>query len=220
MSRRRLPRRTLTKGAAALAVLAALFVAAPNAFGQADTAQRERETGARTTIGAPNATACMAALAAGDSSDEAMAFCNRAVESENLPRATRLAIRINRGAMHLRRREGTEALADFDAVIATDRRNAEAYLNRGMALIMINQPGQAVASITQALSLGVQNPHIAYFNRGAAREQLGDLRGAYEDYTTALEIRPDWGPANQELARFVRGRRDTLAQTLSQSGTP
>lgn len=218
MSRRRLPRRSLTLSASAVAVFALLFVAAPNASAQADSAQRERETGARTTIGAPNATACMQAVSTGDSSDEAMAACTRAVESENLPRATRLAIRINRGAMHLRRREGTEALADFDAVIAVDRRNAEAHLNRGMALIMTNQPGLAVAAITQALSLGVQNPHIAYFNRGAAREQLGDLRGAYEDYNTALEIRPDWGPANQELARFVRGRRDTLAQTLNNSG--
>lgn len=211
----------MIQGALFATILAALFVAAPNAHAQlGGVGQRERETGSRTTVGAPNAQACMDAIVAGNSTDEAMAFCNRAVESENLPRATRLAIRINRGAMHLRRHEGADALADFDAVIAVDRRNAEAHLNRGMALIMMNQPGPAVAAITQALSLGVQNPHIAYFNRGAAREQLGDVRGAYEDYNTALEITPDWGPANQELARFVRGRRDTLAETLNTTGTP
>ena len=211
----------MIQGALFAGILGALFVAAPNAHAQlGGVGQRERETGARTTVGAPNAQACMDAIAAGNSSNEAMEFCNRAVESENLPRATRLAIRINRGAMHLRRHEGEAALADFDAVIEVDRRNAQAHLNRGMALIMLNQPGQAVAAITQSLSLGVDNPHIAYFNRGAAREQLGDFRGAYEDYNTALEIRPDWGPANEELARFVRGRRDTLAQSLNGTGTP
>src|SRR5690606_13197455 len=106
-----------------------------------------------------------------------------------------IATRINRGATHLRRREGEAALADFDAVIAMDRRHGEAHLNRGAALVLLGQPGPAVAAITEALGLDVREPHKAYFNRGAAREQLGDLRGAFEDYNTALDIQPDWGPA-------------------------
>jgi hypothetical protein len=44
--------------------------------------------------------------------------------------------------------------------------------------------------MTEALGLGVREPHKAYFNRGAAREALGDLRGAYEDYSTALKSSP------------------------------
>jgi len=82
----------------------------------------------------------------------------------------------------------------------------------------MQQYGAAIAEITQALSLGVSEPHKAYFNRAAAREALGDLRGAYEDYRTALEIQPDWGPANAELARFARSRRDTLASRLGEDG--
>ena len=80
--------------------------------------------------------------------------------------------------------------------------------------------GEAVAAITEALGLGVREPHKAYFNRGAAREALGDLRGAYEDYSTALEIQPDWGPANAELARFARARREHLADALGEPDTP
>jgi tetratricopeptide (TPR) repeat protein len=84
----------------------------------------------------------------------------------------------------------------------------------------LGRHGQAIAAITEALGLGVQEPHKAYYNRGAAREALGDLRGAYEDYSTALEIQPDWGPANAELARFARNRRDHLATVLADQPTP
>jgi Tfp pilus assembly protein PilF len=66
----------------------------------------------------------------------------------------------------------------------------------------------------------VREPHKAYLNRGVARENLGDLRGAYEDYSTALQIQPDWGPANAELARFARGRQEHLANVLGASQTP
>ena len=82
---------------------------------------------------------------------------------------------------------------------------------------MMGRPGPAVAAITEALSLGVREPHKAYFNRAGAREALGDVRGAYEDYSTALEIQPDWGPSGAELARFARARREQLANILNQS---
>jgi len=218
MSRRGLPRRIPPF---AFAVAAALL-AAPVALAQrTDPAEREREVGARTLIGTPAAQACSAYVAAGDTSDDALAACDGAMRGERLGRQLMLATRINRGALHLRRQNGQAALADFDAAIEMDRRNAEAHLNRGAALIMLRQPGPAVAAITEALGLGVREPHKAYFNRGAAREALGDLRGAYEDYSTALEIQPDWGPANEELARFVRGRREHLAEVLSdETATP
>jgi len=209
MSRARLPRRIPI--AAALAALALAGTAA----GQTSSG-RERDVGARTTIGAPNAQACSDAVGAGDYSDAALAACTRAINTERLNRQLQIATRINRGATHLRRREGEAALADFDAVIGMDRRHAEAHLNRGAALVMLSQPGPAVAAITEALGLGVREPHKAYFNRGAAREQLGDLRGAFEDYNTALDIQPDWGPANDELARFVRNRREHLAEVLGE----
>jgi hypothetical protein len=44
---------------------------------------------------------------------------------------------------------------------------------------------------------------------------MSNLRGAYEDYETALQIQPDWGPAQAELQRFVRMKRDTLALKLN-----
>lgn len=163
-----------------------------------------------------NARRCSDAVMAGDSSDATIDVCTRALAYRRITRDATLLLHINRGVTFLRRSQGEQALADFDAVIAIDRRSAEAHLNRGAALVQLNRHGQAIAAITEALGLGVREPHKAYFNRGAAREALSDLRGAYEDYTTALEIQPDWGPANAELARFARTRREHLATVLNE----
>lgn len=162
---------------------------------------------------------CIVNVAAGDSSDTTLAACTRALRNPRLPDASEEQLLINRGIVHLRRRDSAAAIADFDAVLEEDEDNAEAHLNRAAALVQMGQHGPAIAEITEALSLGVTEPHKAYFNRGLAREALGDVRGAYEDYSTALEIEPDWGPASAELARFARNRRDHLATVLNDPST-
>lgn len=208
MSGRPLPRRLTVAFAAAVLLQIASGAAAQS------TPPSERLTTARTAYGTPNAVACAERAGRGEATEQALADCTRAIDQERLVRSDQAALLINRGAIHLRRREGEAALADFDAVIRMIPRHAEAHLNRGAALIMLGQPGPAVAAITEALTLGVREPHKAYYNRGAAREALGDLRGAYEDYSTALEIQPDWGLASQELERFVRLRRERLASVV------
>jgi tetratricopeptide (TPR) repeat protein len=200
--------------ALALAATAGVILAlAPVALAQ-DTApeNRSRQSTARTSLGAPMASLCAAAAVEGRSDDEAARACDQAVATERLNRANMIATQINRGAIYLRRRDGAQALAAYDAVLELDDEHAEAHLSRGIALQMLGRPGPAVAAITEALSLGVAQPHMAYYYRAAARESLGDVRGAYEDYRTALEIEPNWGPAFEELARFARVRRDELAE--------
>jgi tetratricopeptide (TPR) repeat protein len=169
--------------------------------------------------GDAHAQRCVQAAVNGDASDRAIEECTRALRYPNLSNAGAQQVITNRGVLRLRRSEYEMALADFDEVIRRNSENAEAHLNRGTALLQLRRPGDAIAALTEALGLGVAEPYKAYFNRGAARESLGDLRGAYEDYSTALEIRPDWGPANAELARFARTRRDHLATVLDGEGT-
>lgn len=171
---------------------------------------------ARSRIGRPAAQACAQAANAGAFDDSALATCDAALNDQDLTRTAAIALYINRGAMHLRRKEGALALADFDQVVAREPKNAEAFVNRGAALVMLGRPGPAVAALTEALSYGVKEPHKAFFNRGAAREALGDARGALEDYETALAIKPQWAPAEQELARFIRARRDILVTRLAE----
>jgi tetratricopeptide (TPR) repeat protein len=183
------------------------------------TAQDPTTEPRATTIvgGDGHARRCGQATNEGDTSDRAVATCERALRYPRLTREAEIQLRVNLGVMHMRRTENEAAVAQFDAVIAMDPRNAEAHLNRGAALVQLRDFGPAIAAITEAMGLGVREPHKAYFNRGAAREALGDARGAYEDYRTALEIQPDWGPANAELARFARTRRDQLASRLGET---
>ncbi len=229
MTRRAMPQRRLRTGSGGLgtavaALLAlALFAMPGNARADGQSDASERNKGARTVVGAMDSIACSKAAANSLLDDESIAACDRALSTERLSRANRIATLTNRGALHLRRREAEQALADFDAIIALEARHAEAHLNRGAALVMLRRPGPAVASITTALTYGVSAPHKAYFNRAAAREAMGDVRGAYEDYNTALTIVPDWGAAEAELSRFARGRRERLAAQLSETapgGTP
>ena len=166
-----------------------------------------------------NVRQCSVLFSMGDTTDAVLGACTRALSYRRLTHDNAVQINMALGVIHLRRREGDSAIAAFDAVLALEPRNAEAHLNRGAGLVMIHQPAPAVGEITQALSLGVREPEKAYYNRGAAREALGDLRGAFEDYSTALQIRPQWAPADQELARFVRGRREHLAAVLGEQHT-
>lgn len=160
---------------------------------------------------------CARLVSEGDASDAALTACDRALTTARLDWRDRMATLLNRGILHARRNEASAALEDFDAAIQLDENNAEAWLNRGVALMMLEQPGQAVAALTEALSRGVSQPHLAYFNRAAAREALGDRRGAHEDYSAALEIQPDWGQADAERQRLARSRSEWLAAMLEDS---
>lgn len=205
--------------------LAALGVG-PAVAQSTETEAQSRAKAITTVVGAPASVNCAVVAAAGRFDDEAFGYCNRAIEVERLNRANRIVTLNNRGALYLRRAasdatrkrtDGASALADFDAVLRLDARNADGHLNRGSALVMTGEFGEAVAAFTEALGLGVRQPHKAYLNRGAARESLGDLRGAFEDYQTALAINPEWALAEAELARFVRNSRDRVAGRIGET---
>lgn len=209
MSRGLLPRRIPV-----LVAACAMFLWAGAAHAQS------RASGGNVVLGTTEAAACATAAANSDASPVALRRCDTALSDRNLDNNRRLATLVNRGALYALQQDHQAALADFDAAIALDPRAPQPYFNRGTTLIILGRPGEAVAAFTEALGLGVREPFKAYYNRAAAREALGDIRGAYEDYSTALQIEPDWGPANAELARFVRNRRETLSAELSGEPTP
>jgi tetratricopeptide (TPR) repeat protein len=168
----------------------------------------------------PHARRCATVLNSGDVSDQAVQECTSALGYARLSREGHIELQVARGVLYLRRHQNDLALADFDAVIGVDPRNAQALVNRGATLVQLRRYGEAVAALTDALSYGVPQPYKAYYNRGVAREALGDLQGAYDDYSTALQIHPDWSPAEAEVARFVEGRREHLADVLTRPATP
>lgn len=213
MSRAWLPRR-FSSAIPAIAAAVALTALAEGAQAQ----QRTRTDAAAVTVVGrdPNARRCSDQVLRGDTSDATISACTEALNFRHLTRQAQLQLLINRGVTYLRRQENEAALADFEAVVALDREHAEAQMNRGAALIQLRRYGEAIAAFTDAIGLDVRDPYKAYFNRGAAREALGDLRGAFEDYNTALEIYPDWAPADAELQRFARTRREHLAASQPQ----
>jgi tetratricopeptide (TPR) repeat protein len=139
-------------------------------------------------------------------------LCDIAVADRRLTSAFHAASLVNRGIVHLQADALALALIDFDAAIAEAPDNADAYVNKGIALLQIGgRDAEAVAVLTDALDHGPKRPEIVYYHRAGAYEGLGRLRDAYNDYAEAAQLAPDWAePANQ-LQRFKFVRRKTLA---------
>jgi tetratricopeptide (TPR) repeat protein len=157
---------------------------------------------------------CAGRDAAGLDTSRRLAACNTALR-ENLMPEQYLAVYVARGGVRAQMRDYPAALADFNEALRIAPRNPTALFNRGMIQVQMRQNGPAVATLTEALSRGMPSPYLAYYYRGVARERLGDVRGAYEDYSTALDIQPNWAPAEQEMARFAQGRRQELASQVN-----
>lgn len=159
-------------------------------------------------IGSSSARLCYeAARSTMPAARSALETCNRAFEEEALSEHDAVATFVNRGILHMRRGSLDTAIADFDSAIARDPKEPEAYLNKGAALIRV--PGSARAAIplfTAALERNTRKPALAYFGRGIAHEEIGDVKAAYYDYKSASAADPGWQQPIAELARFtVRG---------------
>lgn len=79
------------------------------------------------------------------------------------------------------------AMDDFDLAINLESRFAEARLNKASILAGQNNIGPALVLLDMAIE---ENPEISllYLNRGLIRELNGNLAGACEDWTRALEM--------------------------------
>jgi tetratricopeptide (TPR) repeat protein len=128
--------------------------------------------------------------------------CDQALRDEALVRDDIVATHVNRGILRLRRNQVDAAISDFDDAIALDPTQPEAYLNKGAALMRVDNAGDALPLFTASLERNTQRPELAHFGRAIANETLGNLRAAYDDYRRASELRPNWQEPRTELARF------------------
>ena len=99
--------------------------------------------------------------------------------------------------------EYAATIVDSTAALRVDGKAAEALVNRGVALMLQGRPSYAVVDISKGLALAPSHAERAYFNRAMAREDMGDLRGAYLDYREAAKMDPSWDRPKKELARFT-----------------
>jgi tetratricopeptide (TPR) repeat protein len=134
--------------------------------------------------------------------------CTEAIETEAWDKNESAKLHNNRGVVQLTLMGAVDdAKIDFDEAAKLDPKLGESYANRGAALVAEERFPEAIAEIDKGLALGLREPWKAYFNRALARERSSDVRGAYQDFQKALELKPGWAMATTELARFqVRGR--------------
>jgi tetratricopeptide (TPR) repeat protein len=109
---------------------------------------------------------------------------------------------VNRGALHFARSEFDKTIADSNIALELDNHLPEAMINRGDAFLQQHRPADAAADFTNALQFAPAHIERVYFDRAMAREDMGDIKGAYADYRQASQLNPQWDQPKQELARF------------------
>ena len=159
--------------------------------------------GAVTVIGNTSARMCFeAADSPIQPSFRDMRYCDDALSEGALSNHDTVATHVNRGILRLRRNQIDLAITDFDRAIELDPNQPESYLNKGAALIRLNNPSEALRLFTVAIEHNTARPEIAHFGRAIANETLGNVREAYYDYQRASELDPDWEDPRIELSRF------------------
>jgi len=161
-----------------------------------------------TVIGGGMAEACSKATFHGASSYRDELTCTNALDTELLSPRDRAGTYVNRGIMKFRRMEWDGALKDFNTALRYKPDLGEIYVNRGAVFIAQHRYADGLNDINKSISLGVEEPEKAYYNRALAYEGLDDVRSAYFDYQKALELAPTWDAPRQQLTRFHVTRRE------------
>jgi tetratricopeptide (TPR) repeat protein len=154
------------------------------------------------TVGGGLAEACYEAAEDQDMTAKSLDICDEALAGEALVDSDRVATFVNRGIIRLRRGNLSEADADFDNALALNSREPEAWLNKAILQARYRDSRDALPFIAKALENGTKHPEIAYFVRGMANEDSGNIAAAYHDFQRARSLAPKWREPATELARF------------------
>ena len=141
-----------------------------------------------------------------------VATCNLALAQEALTRKDRAATFDNRGVMLDLLGRTDDAESDFHMAIALKPDLGDAYVNLGSMLIKKRQLSDALVNINKGLDLGMNFPHIGYYDRALAEELTGSYLEAYHDYQKVLELEPHYAAAEERLKDFTVVRRPAPKQ--------
>ncbi|MGH1422272.1 MAG: tetratricopeptide repeat protein [Hyphomonas sp.] len=133
---------------------------------------------------------------------EAIKTCTRALETESMNVSNRAATYTNRGVLRMRSGRYDAALNDYAMAKRLKSDVGAAWLNEGAALILKKDFSAALISLDQAIALNTMDLYAAHYNRAIARENTGDVQGAYKDFQKVLSLNPDFEPAKRQLTRF------------------
>lgn len=154
------------------------------------------------TIGTGLARSCYEAAHARNPTAANLMTCDRALTQEPLAARDIVATYVNRGILHLVDRNLSVARTDFDRAIELDAGEPEAWLNKSIVMLYEKDSASARTLANRAIELGTRKPELAFYIRGVANEDLGNLREAYADLVRARDLAPEWVVPQQELQRY------------------
>jgi tetratricopeptide (TPR) repeat protein len=160
-------------------------------------------------IGVARARSCFEAAVARRATRDALESCTAALEEDSLTLRDRAATLVNRGILNMQVAKLDAALSDYDEAIRLQPEAAEAWVNKGIALIKAGRDAEAATVLSHGLDLGPANPAVAHYSRAFAYESLGKIRQAYEDFGRAAALAPGWREPSQQLRRFKTVRAKT-----------
>lgn len=92
-----------------------------------------------------------------------------------------------RGAIREKEGDDAEAISDFGACLAIDKKNAKVFHRRGLLYVKAGKTSAAISDFYKAISLDIGFGQ-AYLDRAHAYESQGELGFAREDYKHACEF--------------------------------
>ncbi len=153
------------------------------------------------TVGKSRARSCYEYALARNGSDGALEACDGAFE-DALSSRNEFATLVNRAIVLAERGQLADALADLEEAVARRPEHSVPHVNLGDVYVRLGRWRDAEQAFSRGIALGAVAPHRAYFGRAVAREEIGDVEGAYADYTMAAELAPSWEEPRRELERF------------------
>ena len=159
------------------------------------------------TIGGSYAEGCFRAAEQHNATLESLTTCDRAFTEQALTSEDELATYVNRGILRMMRSDFGRAHMDFNTAIAMNPNRSEPYLNLAIMRFRQGKSAEALPLFSKAIELGTEVPEIAYYGRGLAHEDLGNVKAAYADLQRAVSLKPKWDAPAKDLARYqVRPR--------------
>lgn len=153
-------------------------------------------------IGQTQSRECYESALAKLGTPSAIAVCSAALDDQDLAPNDRVATLVNRGIVLMFGNRPVDASRDFDAALAIDASEPEAYLNKGVNAFRMGNSADAEALANRALELRTHKPALAYYVRGLANEDRGNIKAAYADLQLAHRIEPNWIDPTTELQRY------------------
>jgi tetratricopeptide (TPR) repeat protein len=128
---------------------------------------------------------------------------DRSVEKSKLT----FSLRFLEGLNLLKAEKNLEALELFDAVLAEDESDVNAWIGRGFSLDRLGRYEDAISSFDRAISIKPDN-YLAWIGRGIPLDRLGRYEDAISSFDRAISINPDDPQAihNKGFAYFKWGK--------------